>query len=37
MHDIKEKFTKNYTVNLENYAVFDEHVHNPRAIELDVA
>ena len=37
MHDIKEKFARNYTVNLENYAVCDEHVHNARAIELDVA
>jgi len=37
MHDIKEKFTRNYTVNLENYAVFDEHIHNPRAIEVEVA
>jgi len=37
MRDIKEKFTKSYTVNLENYAVFDEHVHNPRAIEVEVA
>lgn len=37
MHDIKEKFSRNYTVNLENYAVFDEHVHNARPIELDVA
>jgi len=35
MRDIKEKFTKSYTVNLENYAVFDEHVHNPRAIEVE--
>ncbi len=37
IHDLKEKFDKNYTVNFENYAVFDEHVHNPRAIEVEVA
>ena len=37
MRDITEKFTKSYTVNLENYAVFDDHVHHPRAIEVDVA
>jgi formylmethanofuran dehydrogenase subunit A len=37
MRDIKEKFAKSYTVNLENYAVFDEHVHNPRALEVEVA
>jgi formylmethanofuran dehydrogenase subunit A len=37
MRDIKEKFTKSYTVNLENYAVFDEHVHNPRALEITIA
>lgn len=36
MRDIKEKFTKSYTVNLGNYEVFDEHVHNPRAIEVEV-
>ena len=34
--DIREKFTKYYTVDLENYMVFDEHVHNPRAIEVEV-
>ncbi|MBP2134060.1 formylmethanofuran dehydrogenase subunit A [Methanomicrobium sp. W14] len=34
-HDIREKFAKYYTVGLENYMVFDEHVHNPRAIEVD--
>ncbi len=37
MHDIKEKFLRNYTVNLDNYAVFDEHVHNPRPIDVEVA
>ena len=37
MHDLKEKFDKNYTVNFDNYAVFDEHLHNPRAIEVEVA
>ncbi|MFH0967613.1 MAG: formylmethanofuran dehydrogenase subunit A, partial [Methanobacteriota archaeon] len=37
MRDIKEKFTKSYTVNLGNYEVFDEHVHNPRALEVEVA
>ncbi len=36
IRDIKEKFTKSYTVNLENYAVFDDHVYNPRAIEVNV-
>ena len=36
MHDIKEKFMRNYSVSFENYAVFDENVHNPRPIELDV-
>jgi len=37
MRDIKEKFTKSYTVNLENYAVFDDHVYRPRALEVEVA
>ena len=36
MHDLVEKFAKNYTVNLDNYAVFDEHVHHPRAITVEV-
>lgn len=36
MHDIKEKFAKNYTVNLANYKVFEEHVHNPRPIDLEI-
>ena len=33
--DIHEKFAKYYSVGLENYKVFDEHMHNPRAIEVD--
>jgi formylmethanofuran dehydrogenase subunit A len=37
IRDIKEKFTKDYTVNLENYSVFDDHVYRPRAIEVEVA
>ena len=37
MRDIKEKFTKDYTVNLENYSVFDDHVYRPRAFEVEVA
>ncbi len=37
MHDIRETFARSYSVNLGNYPVFDEHVHNPRAIEVTVA
>lgn len=35
MHDIREKFSTSYSINLENYPVFDENIHNARAIELD--
>lgn len=34
--DIRDKFLHSYTVDLENYAVFDEHVHNPYAIKVDI-
>jgi formylmethanofuran dehydrogenase subunit A len=34
MRDISEKFSTGYTVNLENYKICNEHVHNPRAIEV---
>jgi formylmethanofuran dehydrogenase subunit A len=36
MHDLVEKFQMSYTVNLGNYAIFDEHVHNPKAIQVEV-
>ena len=34
--DIRDKFLHSYTVALDNYAVFDEHVHNPYAIKVDI-
>lgn len=34
--DIRDKFLHSYTVQLDNYAVFDEHVHNPYAIKVDI-
>lgn len=33
--DIYEHFLRHYSVELENYRLFDEHLHNPRAIEVD--
>ncbi len=33
--DIYEHFLRHYSVGVENYKLFDEHVHNPRAIEVD--
>lgn len=33
--DIHETFLRHYTVNLENYHVLEEHVHNPRVIEIN--
>ncbi len=36
LRDIKEKFISSYSVNLENYSVFEEHVHNPRVIEINM-
>jgi len=35
--DITERFLRNYTLNLDNYPVFDEHVHNPRIIEVETS
>jgi len=34
--DIRDKFLHSYTVDLENYAVQEEHVHNPYAIKVDI-
>ena len=33
--DIREKFLKYYTVELENYMVFDEHVYNTVPLEVE--
>jgi formylmethanofuran dehydrogenase subunit A len=33
--DIHQTFLRHYTVNLDNYHVFEEHVHNPRVIEIN--
>ncbi|HWQ66932.1 MAG TPA: formylmethanofuran dehydrogenase subunit A [Methanospirillum sp.] len=35
MRDIKEKFSSGYTVNLDNYVLSEDHVHNPRSIEIN--
>lgn len=35
IRDIREKFTSGYTVNQENYVMSEEHVHNPRPIEVE--
>ncbi|NLB01157.1 MAG: formylmethanofuran dehydrogenase subunit A [Methanomicrobiales archaeon] len=33
--DIYEHFLRHYSVGVENYQLFDEHLHNPRVIEVD--
>ena len=33
--DIREKFLKYYTVELENYMVFDDHVYNTVPLEVE--
>jgi formylmethanofuran dehydrogenase subunit A len=35
--DIYEHFLKHYSLKLANYSLFEEHVHNPRVIEVNVA
>ena len=34
--DVSEKFLRYYSVNKDNYALFDEHLHNPKVIEVDI-
>lgn len=33
--DIYEHFLRHYSVGVKNYQLFDEHLHNPRVIEVD--
>ncbi|CCJ36450.1 formylmethanofuran dehydrogenase subunit A [Methanoculleus bourgensis MS2] len=33
--DIYEHFLRHYSVGVENYKLFEEHLHNPRVIEVD--
>ena len=33
--DIYEHFLRYYSVNLDNYSLFEEHLFNPRVIEVD--
>ena len=33
--DIYEHFLRHYSVNLGNYSLFTDHLHNPRVIEVD--
>jgi formylmethanofuran dehydrogenase subunit A len=35
--DIYEHFLKHYSLKLENYSLFEEHLHNPRVIEVNAA